>query len=76
METTTELLICDDCLMVVANGDTSGIAPERVDHVLDSVEALGLHVVPGDDTHEFTRHGCDCCDEWRAGRRHQAFILT
>jgi hypothetical protein len=63
--------VCSDCLMVLANGDYTGIEGEaRMREVEAGVEDFPTDVYYNDDDDEFSRRPCDCCGTPLAGRRH------
>lgn len=79
----SEHWLCDDCLMVACNGDTSGIkSEERTREVEDGVASLGPHLSAnfdadsGDGIEEFDRSPCDACGTHLAGSRHRFAILA
>jgi hypothetical protein len=64
--------VCTDCLMVIANGDTSGIedvtAWERDVLETNATEDGSYIVVPAyDDDPRFSTMGCDYCGSKLAG---------
>lgn len=64
-----DYLACDDCVMVIANADTSGIDdPERLRAVLEGVERIGPACV--DEDEGFRWAGCDVCRSPLGGNRH------
>ncbi len=71
---------CADCIMVIANADTSGIAD--VDAWLAAVESTNptadgrYVVVPGDDEIDFGSQRCRYCGTWLAGYRHEIAFLS
>lgn len=79
--------ICTDCLMIVANGDDSGIEdPEAHREAMDEGMEGIVRVVPGDwacDACQYPEYGCDGFFSWSpcdlcrvplAGDRHHAMI--
>lgn len=80
---TNEHMVCDDCRMVIANADYSGLSlldePEgeqRAQEINRGLDKLG-HVYPGDATRddEFSSAPCDCCGTTLAGARHHCVTL-
>lgn len=71
-----EITICNECAIVVANADFSGMTPERIAEVEAGLEHAGGYVVSGDSDkwNEFSSEPCDLCNTYLAGSRHQAFI--
>lgn len=79
------VMVCTDCIMVIANGDYSGLdfyddADDRaaeVDAGLDKLSESGA-VTAGDSEHdrEFSSRPCDCCGTLLAGHRHHCIILN
>lgn len=77
--------VCADCIMVIANGDYSGLdvddnADDRaaeIDAGLDKLTESG-HVAAGDgeQDREFSSRPCDCCGTHLAGSRHHCVILN
>jgi hypothetical protein len=72
--------VCTDCLMVIANGDTSGIDDVTAweSRVLEknATEDGRYQVVPGTDTcGHFSRMGCDYCGSRLAGDVHLVTFL-
>jgi hypothetical protein len=81
-----DFLVCTDCLMAIANGDTSGLdyyysadeATRRLDEIHAGMAAAGGDIVPGetDRDEEFSRRDCDCCGCGLAGSRHHCVVLA
>jgi len=78
-------LICTDCLMLIANGDDSGLdyhygrgAADRLAEIEAGIAAAGGNIVPGefDRDEEFSTRDCDCCGSSLAGSRHHCVVLT
>lgn len=73
-------MVCEDCIMIIANGDASGMTDARAEEVTRALErAQGFHggyVVPGDSDKgsEFSMHPCACC-RCVGGARHHCVIL-
>lgn len=67
--------VCVDCLMVLMNGDSSGIPDEQVQTIEHACSQHGNLVYVGDeDTDQtFSRSPCDCCRSPLGGSRH-AFL--
>jgi hypothetical protein len=71
---------CADCIIVIANADTSGITD--VDAWQSAVDATdptagGRYVVvPGDDEIDFGTQRCRYCGTWDAGYRHEIAFLS
>lgn len=78
-----EFMVCVDCLMVVANGDYSGLAinPETEDQrtaeINAGLESAGGYVAVGSQEKdlEFSSRGCDCCGCGLAGSLHHCVVL-
>lgn len=76
-----EFWVCVDCLLVLVNGDDSGVPEDRLAAVHAGVEALGAHVVPHFDTetgeghYDFAKLHCGCCDSGLAGEFHRMAVL-
>jgi len=63
-----DMLVCADCMMVISNGDETGIEDDRIAAVRKGVEYLGGYAyVVGDEG--FTHYPCDCCHTKLAGDR-------
>lgn len=78
MKVAAELMVCADCLLVLANDDSTGIddnARER--EVRDAVAALGPHACVGDSDldDEFSWSACGCCGTSLGGSRHAVVML-
>ena len=81
-----DFLVCTDCLMAIANGDTSGLdfhyspsdATRRLDEIHAGMAAAGGSIVCGDSERdeEFSTRDCDCCGCGLAGSRHHCVVLT
>lgn len=64
--------VCVDCLLVLVNGDDSGIEGSgRRQEVFDGVERLGPHIVGPNAEHEFSWVPCACCKSRMGGSRHE-----
>lgn len=84
-----DLWFCDDCTMVAANGDLTGLdayddADERAAEIAAGLAALvegvnGGYVVTNftddDGVDEFSRSDCDCCGSTLGGRRTRFAVL-
>jgi len=69
-----DLFACDDCVMVIANGDAPCTGdPERDRAVLEGVERLGPVALLDDEG--FRWRGCDVCDSRLGGNRHGLVLL-
>lgn len=70
---------CTDCLMLIANGDTSGYSgtDEEKAAWLAEVDrrSEGINWVPGDAEEEFSTRQCDVCGSMLAGARHEVVGL-
>ena len=81
-----EYMVCTDCLLAIANGDTSGLdfhyppsdATRRMDEIHTGMAAAGGSIVCGDSERdeEFSTRDCDCCGCGLAGSRHHCVVLT
>ena len=77
--------VCEECLMVIANGDYSILdayseeerdkRKQEIDQALDQIEG---HVVPGEpeEVVEFSKMSCDCCGSRLFGSRHHCVVLS
>jgi len=70
--------MCVDCLMLTANGDTSGNYRDEEELAtwladIDRNWPTG-HIVPTDDETTFSRWPCDCCGSTLGGSR-QSFVV-
>lgn len=79
-----ELWVCQDCLLVIANGDDSGLdnhpetAEARRAAITAGLERLGPHVVADSDEEtdiEFSPSPCGCCLDKLACSRHHCSVL-
>jgi hypothetical protein len=73
----SELMVCTDCVMVIANDDTSGIdSIQRERHVKRAVQALGGNVCLGDilKAESFSSKLCDCCGDLPGERFHVVIL--
>lgn len=71
-----EIMVCDDCIMVIANNDWTGIEDRDIRRVKAGIKALPNHTCAGDsDKYEsFSWRDCDCCGAL-AGSRYHVVIL-
>lgn len=71
-----EIMVCQDCLMVIANNDWTGIDDSDIKRVKAGIEAIEGYACPGDSEkdEDFSWRGCDCCNGL-AGSRHHIVIL-
>lgn len=78
MKTSTALMVCVDCIVMIANGNDDGMDEDRSEEVCAAIEALGGDVVCcGDDSNDaFSWAPCDCCGSYLGGSRHAAVILS
>lgn len=70
--------VCQDCLMVIANDDDSGIEDEeRAREVRECVYRGPGSWACGDSDKdmEFSRRTCDCCCEGLEGSRHHVILV-
>lgn len=71
---------CQDCVLVIANADTSGItdltAWETAVAATDPTNGGRYHVVLADDEIDFGTQRCRFCGTWLAGYRHEIAFLT
>ena len=77
-----EYMVCVDCLMVIANGDYSGLAlhpdeDRRIEAINRGLDRAGGFVVCGDEEkdEEFSNRGCDNCRSGLAGSLHHCVVL-
>ncbi len=82
MTDTTKLMVCDDCIFALANGDYSGLTDEREAEVHEGFSKLhtesgGRFVVVGDeaDKDDFSTKACECCGTRLHGSRHSMIQL-
>ena len=68
---------CIDCLMLVANGDDSGMDDATAENCRESIASIQGSLVCNDhdDDIEFSRQPCDVCGSPLAGSRHHLAIL-
>ena len=70
------LAVCQDCLIVIANDDWSGIEEEYIPAIENGLEYLYSKyeqvVADGEDL-DFSPLKCDCCDGL-PGDRHRFFV--
>ena len=79
-----EYMVCVDCLMVIANGDYSGLAnnPDTEDRRTEAInrglDRAGGNVCCGDQDkdEEFSSRGCDNCRSNLAGSLHHCVVLA
>jgi len=79
-----EFMVCVDCLMVIANGDYSGLAidpsteDQRTKEINDGLDSVEGYVACGDSDkdHDFSSRSCDCCGSHLAGSRHHCVVLS
>ncbi len=73
--------VCADCLMIIANGDASGMDDETEKRVLAGIAAIDGYLACNDDpetgegTRDFSSNSCDVCGTHLAGSRHRMAIL-
>lgn len=75
-----ELLVCQDCYVMIANGDPSGVRPEDLHAIESGMDRLAkrghLSATFDEDRElEFSRYDCACCNSGLAGSRHPVVIL-
>lgn len=76
--TTTDLTVCTDCIMVIANGIDHHDEDQR-NHMLamwDHTADWKGTLAPGDETNAFSDRECDTCGTTLAGVRFAATLLT
>lgn len=79
-----EFMVCSDCLMVIANGDYSGLAidpsteDQRTKEINDGLDSIEGYVDCGDSDkdREFSSRPCDCCGSQLAGSRHHCLVFS
>jgi hypothetical protein len=82
------LMVCVDCLMVIANGDYTGLdyhtTPNSPDHgtmrareIDDGLDSIKGYVCAGDseNDNEFSWYPCHCCGSKLGGSRHHCVVL-
>lgn len=82
------VMVCDDCLMIIANDDASGLdyslgeeeaeAREReIREAIDDIQREEGQITVGDSDRddEFSSSPCACCGTRLAGVRHHCVIL-
>ncbi len=79
--------VCTDCLEVIVNGDYSGLdyylSPEEaeakaneINEGIATLQADGGYLVDaGEEPDEFSTRSCDCCEEYKAGTRHEVSLI-
>lgn len=74
---------CVDCMMVIANGDTSGMTDGQLLSWRVGVDSTGLYKLgnvvmacPEDCEGEFSHSACDYCGSGLAGDRHPIAVLA
>jgi len=80
-------MVCDDCLMAIANGDLSALSlldeteaklrEKAIYSGIDRIQSTvkGGCLVAGDETEEFSWNGCECCLDACGGRRHSVTLI-
>jgi hypothetical protein len=70
-------MVCIDCLLAVANNDTTGIgSEEREREVLAGVARIGIAAVGDYENDEtFSKDACECCGTRLHGSRHEVLVL-
>lgn len=75
--TVTDLSVCTDCLLIIANDDDSGIV-DPIGHRA-AMRAISLvqpgHLVPGDEDLGFCTTRCDSCGQALHGDRYRAYLV-
>lgn len=79
-----EFMVCVDCLMVIANGDYSGLAidpsteDQRTKEINDGLDSVEGYVACGDSDkdYDFSSRPCGCCGSHLAGSRHHCVVLS
>jgi hypothetical protein len=72
------LMACQDCAMLVANGEPSEERPELEREIAAHLALEPLqHIVSGDSDadDEFSWRPCECCGSRLGGSRHQLALL-
>ena len=69
-----ELMVCVDCLMFIANDDTSGIDFDQWSGI--DVDWDEWVLAPGDDEEAFSTRPCGTCSSVLAGSRHEVIAFT
>lgn len=62
---------CDDCTIILANDDDSGMSEERANEVRTAIHLHDENLVIGDQTDDFSWEACDVCKSHLAGSRHE-----
>jgi hypothetical protein len=72
-----EIQVCADCLMVIANGDWSDIAPEDKSLITAGLKALGGWPHVGNEVNDlgFSWKSCQCCNRGLGGHRYHVVVL-
>lgn len=70
----SDKLVCVDCMIVIANNDTSGVADDHYQAVIDGVAALGGSAYVSGDA-GFMSFSCDCCGDTDAGERFEVNLM-
>lgn len=75
---TTDLTVCTDCIMIMANGADADDYDQRA-HLLrmfDHTADWRGNLAPGDEVADFATSECDTCGTTYAGVRYAATLLT
>jgi hypothetical protein len=74
--TFVELMICQDCLIYVANGELPDERPDLEWEIQATLDRPSRDVCPGDSENDgtFSSEPCECCGSTLGGSRHQAFL--
>ena len=79
---TEDIKVCEDCMMIIANDDDSGMSEEQATTCREGIEqwnANGYYLCVGDSDsdqyEEFSRSTCDCCGQRLHGSRHQVVAM-
>lgn len=78
MDDHTDLSVCTDCIMLIANGDASGMSENRYEEIVDAWDAqwpahrFGLGNADEDGDHGFRTSECGACGSGVHGDRFAA----
>jgi hypothetical protein len=80
----SDLWVCQDCIMCIANDDTTGIEDDEREAEVRAAVYGGDRWVPegphegeeeGADTRDFSWRPCACCGSNLGGSRHRCAVL-
>lgn len=71
--------VCVDCIMIIANDDSSGMDDDTLAAVREGIAALaraGYNLAPADHVTDFSTTTCGCCHSSLAGMRMEVALLA